>query len=57
MKKTIKQKYKDILLVIFFLVWLFNVFVDKEQITVAVNIIAIVFISFVSFIKYYTKEN
>jgi len=57
MKKTIKQKYKDILLVIFFLVWLFNVFVDKEQITVAANIIAIVLISFVSFIKYYTKEN
>ncbi|QNU25005.1 hypothetical protein [Geobacillus zalihae] len=56
-EKTIKQKYKDILLVIFFLVWLFNVFVDKEQITVAANIIAIVLISLVSFIKYYTKEN
>ncbi|KYD29742.1 hypothetical protein DER53_09365 [Parageobacillus toebii NBRC 107807] len=57
MKKTIKQKYKDILLVIFFLVWLFNVFVENERVTVTANVIAIVLISFVSFIKYYAKEN
>lgn len=56
MKKQL-TKYKDILLVIFFLVWLFNVLVENERVTVTANVIAIVLISFVSFIKYYTKEN
>ncbi len=57
MKKTIKQKYKDILLIIFFFVWVFNVFVENERVSVTANIIAIVLISLISFIKYYTKDD
>jgi len=57
MKKRIKQKYKDILLVIFFLVWLFNVFIEHEQVVVTANVIAMILISIVSIIKFYTKEN
>lgn len=55
--KTIANNFKNILLVIFFVVCVVNIFSDNEQFNIATNVAAMIFISIVGLInRIYAKK-
>ncbi len=55
--KTIVNNFKNILLVIFFVVCVVNVFSDNDQFNLATNVAAMIFISIVGLInRIYAKK-